>query len=130
MHLIDSGTGRIFEANMQLCTNDFCWGLGLDMIFASNTHTDYYPGSNVLGNLLEKIRDDYFNKDLKYEHNVNKCNVNDASGSMATSYDEGSPHNNKKKKTKLKLRGGVHIRKESLNVVTMLVVTTPPLIST
>ena len=58
--LIDSSTGRIFEA-----TNYFYWGIGLDMKFAPNTHPNYYPSSNVLGNLLEKIRDDYINKDLK-----------------------------------------------------------------
>ena len=94
--LIDSGTGQIFEA-----TNDCYWGIGLDMKFASNTHPNYYPGSNVLGNLLEKIRDDYITKDLRV---VNECNVNDASSSVATSYDEASPHNSKKKR-KIKARG-------------------------
>ena len=45
--LIDSGTSRIFEV-----TDDFYWGIGLDMKFDSNTHPNYYPGLNVLGNLL------------------------------------------------------------------------------
>ena len=106
--LIDSGSSRLFEA-----TADNYWGIGLDLKFASNTHTNFFPGSNILGTLLEKVRDDYISKDVALEVDVsissdvpskNENDVSKNSGSSpGSSYDDTSPKSkNKKRKVKSK----------------------------
>ena len=57
-YLTDVGDSRLFEA-----TSDAYWGIGLDINFVSNTHPDFYKGSNVLGSLFENIRDEFIIKD-------------------------------------------------------------------
>ena len=119
--LIDSGDSRLVKA-----TRDTYWGIGLDIKFAANTHPDFYRGSNVLGSLLEKVRDEYITKDVHIiqssssnPDNLSEINsetagilvpLDEASGpsvalnnslGSSQSYDDILP-NDKKKKRKLR----------------------------
>ena len=58
--LIDSGSSPLYEA-----TSDKYWGCGVDLKFAKTTKPTAYPGENVLGLMLEKIRDDFLIKDVR-----------------------------------------------------------------
>ena len=51
--LIDSRNKLIYEGSV-----DSIWGVGMPGYYAKNTHPDFLWGSNVLGNILMKIRDE------------------------------------------------------------------------
>ena len=101
--LIDSGTSHLFEA-----TSDDYWGCGLDLKYAKNTNPNFYPGNNVLGDLLEKIRDDFVVKDVRPLHtesnNIDSSNIDTSYVEVlevskdSESYEVISPSSRKTKK--------------------------------
>ena len=51
--LIDSGVKDLVE-----CTQDLFWASGLAPRLTSTTKPSFYPGSNMLGNILDSVRRD------------------------------------------------------------------------
>ena len=58
--LVDSGTSHMFKD-----TSDVYWGCGLNLKYAKNTNSNFHHGNTALGDLLEKIRDDFVAKDVR-----------------------------------------------------------------